>query len=573
MEKEIVTVPFGDTTFVLLTRPTVLLPKFFAEQRQSSGVGRARRLCRFPTDDFYAFAESPVRGFLADRFASKGAVPPSSVDDLCVECPDLSTAQLLSQMISDGNERSAILANIGAASIFPSDRILDIRAPSATFLSFFRFYTGFSVVSPPCHAHALIPGSWCAFERLGIPKILVNCNGVPIEVSAATVVNDWEPRRFQPISGPKSGHFIVVYSAGVQLSEAKTFFSQLSHVYGLLQFGKLSPFPRFDTFYQVEAENIASFIVGFFQDQNVSEYQQYPILTFIVGPPLFDPEFMPHSILSYLRVESISTASTDEIKTFAFIVYSRIRIFAPSPFGMISVAPNVIAPLFFGYRYQPPFVLRRRSGTELTIHIAWDLVSEASAWIDDVGSVLHFFPQTPIPQIRELMVDAIRSLSGISVRFTFSVLGSGISQRRLKNFRAVFRGMDVALFALTPEPTIQVMFRDTFKDDAVIFTDPEHFRLMDGGDLAQPDANCSVTAQLFPAWRASVYGQESPETAKAVLTAFVREMSQLSWLSVKPGSEARTVSIPPHIVALLRKVMPTYGAFSRYEFLPSTERI
>jgi hypothetical protein len=33
----------------------------------------------------------------------------------------------------------------------------------------------------------------------------------------------------------------------------------------------------------------------------------------------------------------VTTASADEIKTFAFVVYSRIRVVAPAPFGMIDL--------------------------------------------------------------------------------------------------------------------------------------------------------------------------------------------------------------------------------------------
>jgi hypothetical protein len=305
----------------------------------------------------------------------------------------------------------------------------------------------------------------------------------------------------------------------------------------------------------------------------LSEYQQYPILAFIVGPLIFDVEFTPHSIISYVRPESVSTAGVDEIKTFAFIVYSRIRVFTPGPFGMVNASRSDSAALFFGFRYQPPFVLRRWSSEEVTLHIAWDCRQEASAWIDDSGSALHFFPRTPLAKLAELMTDALRFLSSVRVRFTVAVIGSGISRELLASLRSAFGGLEVIILAVNPEPAVQVIFRDVFDDDAVIFSDSEQCREGDEKICEPGEATCYVVARSLLAYSASVYMRSSAEEAKEVLLDFAKQMSHLSWLSVKPGSELRTISIPPHVVALLRKLASPCSMLSQYEFLPSIERI
>jgi hypothetical protein len=476
-------------------------------------------------------------------------------------------------MVTDSSERAALLSVLGADGAFPSSRCTSLSIAQASFLSFFRFDFGFSVVHPPFHAHAMIAGQECHFERLGIPNIVVNGCGAVTEVAANAVVGEWEARRYQPVSGPKSGHFIVVCTTGVRMDETKTFFGQFRHVYRLLQFGDLSPFPRFDAFYDVPTDGVPAFISEFFSDQCLGEYQQYPILTFVVGPLVFDADFAPHSIVSYVRPESVSTASADEIRTFAFIVYARIRLFTPSPFGMIDSSRNGSAALFFGFRYQPPFILRRWSPEELTLHVAWDLRREASAWIDDSGSTLHFFPGTPIAKLAELMADAARFLDGVRVRFTVAVLGPGVSREVLAALRAAFGHLEVVIFAVNPEPAVQVIFRDAFDDDAVIFGDPEMFRDGEEASVEPADATCYVVARSLSAYSASVYSHADAEGAREVLLEFAKQMSHLSWLSVKPGSELRTISIPPHVVALLRKIGPPCSMLSRYEFLPSIERI
>jgi hypothetical protein len=193
----------------------------------------------------------------------------------------------------------------------------------------------------------MIPASDCHYERLGIHRIIVNCCGNAVEVPASAVVSDWESKRYALVSGPKSPHFIVVCSTGVCIASTKCFFPELKHIDRLLQFGNLSLFPRFEAFYEIASEGISAFIHEFFTDQVLSEFQQSPILTFIVEPTIFETDFTPHSIISYVRPDSVAIASADKIKTFALVVYSRIRVFTPAPFEMIDIMPRDCAAFFF----------------------------------------------------------------------------------------------------------------------------------------------------------------------------------------------------------------------------------
>jgi hypothetical protein len=106
------------------------------------------------------------------------------------------------------------------------------------------------------------------------------------------------------------------------------------------------------------------------------------------------------------------------------------------------------------------------------------------------------------------MRDSVRFLSGVLVHFTLSVLGVGISRERLHQFREAFRGLDIVIFAVNPEPTVQVIFSEEFDDDAVIFRDAEQFREGEDHILEDPDASCYVVARSLPAYRASVFLQE-----------------------------------------------------------------
>jgi hypothetical protein len=257
------------------------------------------------------------------------------------------------------------------------------------------------------------------------------------------------------------------------------------------------------------------------------------------------------------------------MRTLAYVVYSRIRLFAPSPFGMIDVAKFETAVLFFGFRYQPPYLLRR-SAKEMTMHIGWDPENDLTAWMDDIGSVLHVLADTTLEVLIRLVIDLVEFLK--DVKLTLTILGEGISeelfveiQNKLgKNLKRT------AVFAVCPAPAVQVVFRDVFDDDALIFAQREQCWQ---GEFREPIISGYVVSQHHPAYLCLLYVCYDSERPQVVLRGYVQNMSYLSWLSVKPGSEKRTIAYPPHIGALLRKNHEDTLVVSRFEFLPSKESI
>jgi hypothetical protein len=562
------TINARSTLFVWVTRPNLLLNSIFR-----SPPLRQNHVFRMPPDapDLYDIAPDAIEGFLQERFPAHFRSDDEDFDE-CVEFPAMTPAEILSQVVLAADKRSLIEKCIGTNDIFPSKRS-PLRFFVSSFLSFFRFDFGFSDVRPPYYARSLMDGCDFAYERLGIPNVIVNCGGSPREVSADVVVERWESERFAPISGPKSGHFIVVVDSTIDMNATRVFFSQFCHIYKQFQFGNLSPFPRFEAFYSVPVGTIPTFISDFFRDQKLTEFQCHPVLTFVVGPQVFDTGFHPPSFISYVRPESVRTASTEELRTFAFVVYARTRIFAPVPYGMIDIAPAVSSSYCFGFRYQPPF-LRPRHDPILTIHIGWDPELEVSAWTDDIGSILHYLPGTPLPKLSQLMQDACQSLTPTQVRFTLAVFGEGITMALQNMLESVFASLHltVRIFAIAPQPNVQATFSEEFDDDAIVFDTPEQSR-NGPGEFVTPDATCFVVARHLPAYSVSYYARDARKPPDEILREHVREWSHITWLSVKPGSEKRTIAYPFQIVVLIRKTSPLAAHVSRYEFLPSTERI
>jgi hypothetical protein len=327
----------------------------------------------------------------------------------------------------------------------------------ASFLSFFRFDFGFSDVIPPRHGQRLCSYSYVQYKRLGIPQVLVNSHGIPRNIPADVVCERWERDRFLPISGPKDCHFVVFCQNDLSRPAIDSFFKEFSHIYQLRGFGRLSPMPRGESVVYETKEGLTNDINKFFQLQPLSEFQTYPIVSFIVAPPIYDRSFEPHSIITYVQPWSVTSGSEDEIRTLALVVYSRIRIFTPSPFGMIDIARFETSMLFFGFRYQPPYILPRSSQT-MIMHIAWDQETRLTAWMDDIGSVLHVVSKSTLEELSRFVADLVNFLRGTDLRLTLTVLGEGINDDLFhaieKQFGRHFRR--TVLFALAPAPAVQV---------------------------------------------------------------------------------------------------------------------
>lgn len=607
VENKTMTVDTSTTIFILITKPCVLMSKFFmidsslTENEFSSTASNSIshqqnysfhkkpefKVQYFKPVEFHDYSEEEIDAFLNDIFSESSSVSTEIIyqDQATIDCPKLTTDQILSQIVIEKSEREIIKQCIGDGEL-PSIRV-NLKLPISTFLSFFRFDFGFADVKPPFHAQNLMSCSSCRYDKLGIPSVLVNYGGKIKSIPANTVIDQWEEQRIQPISGPKSSHFVVFSLSSIKPSAVKLFFTQFINTYNMLNFGTLSPLQHDEPFHFLTFEEMPIEINSFFSKNSQTQFQQYPVLSFIVAPPIYNTDFTPHSIVSYVRPESIFSATEDDLKTLAFVVYSRIRTFKPCPFGMIDIGTHETSILFFGFRYEPPFLLGRKKNDELgmhqnensmTIHIAWDEMTKKSSWIDDTGSILHVLPNTDFNRIHSLINDAIQLFHGIELKFTLTILAEGISSELYKEISDSFGQTmnSFTLFAVSPAPTVQVLFEEQFDDDAVIFAPAEQFlQSYSGTEYMKPQSTCYVVAHTLPAYSVSLYSNPAFnwKPADEFVLEYAKQMSHLSWLSVKPGSEVRTISYPPHISALLRKTGAYVKRVSRYEFLPSLERI
>ena len=567
--------------FVKLTKPSLVLHKLFTSDAVvevvRDGVRSSGKLCQFKDIDPFTFTAKDLEEYFNQRGAEDGTVTPETdVVVSVLEDPEPSTEQILSEEVSDPQARARILECIGRNAILPPQEP-KLTCIVANFLSFFRFDFGFSTVGLPKYARRLADSrcsitSKVPYARLGIPRLIVNMDGKRSEIEANEIIQRWEDSKMMPISGEKNCHYVVFALQNIPRGGVEDFMRSLSHSYTQYGFGNMTRYPKDDYFHHVQPSTMKDDITRFFRTMQTVEFQTYPVITFIVSDPIYDPHFVPHSILTYIRPSSINYASDVEIRSLAFVVYSRMRAFNPEPYGMLNVvtdSPAAVA--IFGHRYAPPFQLSRRGDT-MQIHIAWDDQTGLCAIIDDVGSVLHHLQSVQLANIIEIMRSFKEMLDTKLSGMTLTVLGEGLTTDQYQTYSRALdqNGFDeVQIFTVSPAPGVEASFPEAFGDDAIIFDSPEQM-YETPGPLARAQASCYVISQHNPPYKASIYKGEDPNKS---LELYVTAMSHLTWCSVKPGIPNRTISYPPHVCALLRKNECRVQTLSRFEFLPSTEPI
>lgn len=551
---------------VLLTKPNLIIPRLFKFER-------AKETIKFENLEIFDYTEDDINNFLENN---------TEIEDNVVsylDTPGLKLNQILSDQVSNINTREMIMKGIGDDFQFPSKRIF-CPAIVANFLSYFRFDFGFVPSHTRKPFRTSLKDTPINFEELGIPDVVINKDGNLAKVKADKIITDWLPNKYLPISGEKKCHFVVFSYSTVPRPNVIAFINQIAHIYNLFGFGTLKPYQP-DSYYSIPKHLIESQITRFYNKYSLSQFQQDPLLTFIVGSRVHEKDFFPHSIITHINPDSIYSATEEEIKLLAFVVYSRIRLFSPTPTST-GIFQNYAIPIIFGFRYEPPFLLSKKdsNNNNISFHFAWDPSSYKCAIIDDIGSILHVFDVNDI-NLFPRIIDDFRELVEQNIsQITFSVLGEGLTKSFLKKFKKTFKSYNhkILLFSITPSPAVQVTFENDFDSDVIIFDEYEeivvnsfHSKEIIEEDVKfeNPLSTCFVASKVQLPYQVSIYSGGN----KNDLYDFVELMSHLSWLSVKPCDEKRTNSFPPHICALLRKNGCDSIVISRFEFLPSPEPI
>jgi hypothetical protein len=558
VDRSVVMIHSGRCRFEYLTKPHAWMGNFFAQEKEA-GFGSP---IAAPPEDFFSFKSEEVARFFGKMSIER---EPSAYE---IHSHEATVAEMIAEQTNDSAARVVIRSQLGTHHFFPSCR-QRLRLVVLDGLSLLRFEFGFADCAPPRHGRCLCEYTECQYEQLTIPQVRAKRDGMIWSLGADKVCDVWERDRLTPISGPKTATYIVFCDREVAPRAVLRFFGDLTHAYRMMGFGKLSANQNSDSVWFGPPEEISRKVEQFFRRNSTAEFDQPPIVCFIIRNQTPDIGFNPPTIVLRINPDRVTQGTSEEMRTLAFMLYSEIRAFLPSMIGAFEMKNDSIMSLFFGFRYQPAFVLAR-AGPELRMHIAWDPESSITVWIDDIGSVLGTIQVKLVPEISSLINDLVSLLKDANVSLTLTVLGEGITDDQMARIKNDLAGhwqlLDV--FAVAPAPAVQVSLPDEFHGDALIIASREQ---TSEREFKEPLATGYVVSRHRPSYMCSLYSVGDGTRKEKALSQYVEAMSHLSWLSVKPGAERRTISYPPHIAALLKRSKTETLAMSRFEFLPSAE--
>lgn len=571
------------------------------ELQLSSKISSNSSFFNFDTTEFYTFNDQSFKDFFEEKFHKQKPNESTEKNDFYeyetkrktqqsykidffdskndfFEYPETNFNSIISEDVSDKEARKELMKTFSRIHEFPNKEI-DLILPATSFISFFQFEISLCRSEPLKYTRYFTKFTDVQISHLNNPTIRVNRNGNAQDVNPKTVFEDWKNCHYLPISGKKMASFVVFIVDYHEKNRVIDFFDALRASFTLLELGVLKPCHKKgeDAFIETTTSDFFEVTNNYFKpsektdkSQILSEFQQCPIISFVVSPIFFDQTLKSHSICTYLSIDQIKKMKQSEIDRIAFIVYSRIRMFHPFPFGMIDIAPQIPASLFYGYRYQHPYIISRNpSYTGLTLHIAWDPIKKMASWVDDIGTVSHHFPNQTIQSLCRLMLNITQFLNDITVDITFSIISELPSDELVNQIVSLFGCYlkSFSIFSIIPTPQIQIVVNSKVDDDIIIFDD---FELTAPINYipAIPKCSCYVTSPYCTTYRISHYFNSKGEDEKNCLLEFAKNMSHLSWLSGDPQTNQRLFSFPPHVASLLRKVRVKTKVVTGFEFLP-----
>ena len=532
-----------------------------------------REFFDFGVTEFYDFDDDDVNVSVYEKMGVADEGSPQGDEGRAVyELYDNSFSQMIDEEVEDMEVRKKVKLVFGGEPMFPSP--ITYFEPSVwSFMSFFQFDRPHCNAQQPLYSRFLVEETEIQGAHLEIPKVIVNMNGKLKEVSANNIVPDWESSHMLPLSREKVCQYVVFYFGSLALDDLTEFFNSLRSAFANFGFGELVPLPD-KPYMQVTQENFKSSTEQFFRSHPMSELLRSPILTFVVFPPGFNQEAKVRSVCNYISEDTVLRASVQDINHMAFIIYSRVRIFDASPYGVIDVSgkPRDSCSLFFGYRYQAPYLLKRNDPSDdvIRLHVCWDPVNSYSSWVDDIGSVSHMFKDRPLETASKL-ISEIRTLLEVQrIDVTLSVLSQSLSKDLVRELKACFQesASSFSLFSIFPAACVQVSFDSSFQDDIIVFGESEATCFNGLTDIEVPDATAFIISPGHTSYTISHYCNNSGETPQGRLHRFAQQMSHLSWLASRTSTGERVVSFPPHLASLLSKNRLETDALSRFTFLP-----
>lgn len=530
----------------------------------------------YETGSNFVLSEEELRDFFNEKIESKYK---KELEEMQIESSEFKDSPatidvILTEQIMDSKFRKQVSNTLKPLCLFPSKK-QDVTLSITQYDTYYEKNYGLSKMSVESVPKSIYSKASIPSIKIEIPNVIVAQKGQIFEISAKNVIKSWIPDMLRPISGPKNAHYKVYADSILSENHTKQFLSELIHEYSLLGFGKLDAYSKEYPFCFSNPEEIKGHISTFIGENKLLEFNKYPTIIFIFVDKEYRKSIQPNMHTIFIDPHYVNDSNIEYFKELSFHVYSQIRIFSDIPsIEVVDIIktfnPKNFIPtdIFFGFRYQPPFLLQRMQANTLIIRVFWDPISTETVWTDDAGSTLHVVKMKNLSAITSAFDDLLKVFNDIKLILSIGIVADCISPRIIDSVKNM---SNINLYTITATPYVQVYRSSKFKEDSIIFTNYEQTSTIPDGNV-KPLLSCFVVSKRFPSYQLSLYftsNSNQMDTLKSIAT----NLSNLSWLSVKPGSEKRTVGYPPGLNLLFQKMPANSHAVNLFEFLPYNDLI
>ena len=614
---EILTFNRKDIKVSIVLNPSISLYMAFKKDHSKDEVisnpDKLGVFCQFKMVDQFSMPADKIKEFFQKKIEEdrKKKMSQHMFSSSSLETVPASLDTILTEQITNKDCISLFKAQTQLFSIIPLCST-DVKIKYIQDNTFFEICYGLTKFSRP--KFSLSTYSNCNSQIIDLfpPKVSVRKNNMRYFVSAPDVINKWIPDGYIPLSGEKNANFIVFSAASISEKSVKHFFISLSNAYSQYGFGRLTPFRKFQAFVFTNSHDVERCIGNFLTLQPLSEFNQYPTVAFVINNKELKVNIQPHIYLSYIDPLQVQNGSPEICNKISFLVYSRIRsnmgdhffeTFQSNSLNSQMITNNMnnfvtnnsknmnqphniahglnnqpnlnnyeyIDPnkIFFGYRYQPPFCLVREPGFEKSIHliICWDIESYTSVWTDDIGSILTIEKVANITTFYQFLIQTSSTIGeGSTISMSILIFNEHTTPEIFQTFESI-KNYNINVFTITPTPYVQIKpkSKNDAEHDYFIFSPSEKsYDTLYKFDIL----SCGfVLSKRFPSYYLTLLHTNSPQTQE-VIQNVAKTLSNLSWTSVRPGSEKRINSYPPILNLLVQKISPPTRIVNNFEFLP-----
>ena len=385
------------------------------------------------------------------------------------------------------------------------------------------------------------------YQQVPIPQLSVVQDESVTSIPANSVLEDWVENRRAPLQGEKDLHYIIFTDESVSSSAAQDFAQIISESYCKYRLGKLKPISS-DITRSFPSDQLEDRVLRYLNENKTFDFHKEPEVLFIFTDLNFEDKLSAYSL--FIQSKWVKSPVETVYDSLAFRLYTKVRVFNSTPYGSFDLTEQkkgiyeavdkskitLETNLFFGMRFSPPYALPVTP--EIRMHLAV-LVRENEFVVVVTDSTVQTLDQFHIKEIAHLH-ELIKGLSSFTNNETVvTIFSDGLNESIFEKLKSALSDLQVIFVTLHTLCYIQTNVK-TDNDFVVTTSEVPFFP-----GTAQPSARCVVCSGSLQSYTLGIY-----DNSLDTLISIAYEFSAMSWVSIKPGMEKRTYSLPPHIAGL-----------------------